>query len=559
MVKYNKGIAVIINVIFLIFFTNTFAQTIKKKTLENGVEVPSVRTPFNNEKERREMLIPYLEEKQKVVPINIGRQLFVDNYLIEKTNLSKVSHPAVYDTKNNPILEPDKEWENNKSGPYASPFSDGIWYDEKDAMFKMWYMAGSPLDKQSFQTCYAESKDGIKWDKKILDLFGSNNIVDPSDRDSNTIWLDKTEKDPTKRYKMFNVEKRATDKRWQIVLKYSKDGIHWSKGVAQSGDIYDRTTVFYNPFSKKWVISMRYNADIGRSRSYLENEDPEMAVSLAHRVRKDVKDANVSYWFGPDDKEPRNPKFPHIKPEIYNHDAIAYESIILGFYSVWQGPENNVCDSLGIQKRNEVLIGYSRDGYHFDRPSHEPFMGVNETDGAWNWGNVQSIAGVPIIKGDSLYFYASGRRLYKKMWDAYTSTGLAKLRRDGFVSLDSKSKDGYVTTTNLTFEGSYLFVNADVKTSLKAEILDLNNKPIRGFTKNDCIIMKSNSTKHLISWKNKKSIASLKNKVVKIKFYLEDGSLYSFWVSPWETGESKGYTAGGGPGLHPKGMDLPLE
>ncbi|PRZ21023.1 hypothetical protein [Flavobacterium granuli] len=558
MVKYSKSIVAIVNVLFCLFITNAFAQTTKNKILENGVEVPNVRASMN-EFERKEMPIPYLENRQKLIPINVGRQLFVDDFLIEQTNLSRVNHAAVF-SKQNPVLEPDKEWEYNKSGPYAAPFSDGIWYDEKEAMFKMWYLAGSPnKDKQSFHTCYAESKDGIKWDKKILGLFGDTNIVDDSDRDSNTIWLDKAETDPGKRYKMFNVEKRATDNRWQIVLKYSKDGIHWDKGVAQSGDLYDRTTAFYNPFSKKWVISMRYSAAIGRARSYLENSSPEQAVSLAHRVRKDAKDANISYWFGADDKEPRHPSFPNIKPEIYNHDAIAYESIMLGYYSVWQGPENKVADSLGIQKRNEVLIGYSRDGYHFSRPSHEPFMGVNEKEGAWNWGNVQSIVGVPIIKGDSLYFYASGRRLYKKMWDAYTSTGLATLRRDGFVSLDSKSKDGYITTRSVTFEGSYLFVNANVNASLKAEILDSNNKPIAGFTKEDCIAMKTNSTKYLISWKNKKDLAALKNKTVKIKFYVDDGSLYSFWVSKWKTGESNGYTAGGGPKLNPSGVDVPLD
>jgi hypothetical protein len=32
--------------------------------------------------------------------------------------------------------------------------------------------------------------------------------------------------------------------------------------------------------------------------------------------------------------------------------------------------------------------------------------------------------------------------------------------------------------------------------------------------------------------------------------------LYSFWISPWLSGASRGYTAGGGPGLDPKGIDI---
>src|SRR5690606_24091089 len=127
--------------------------------------------------------------------------------------------------------------------------------------------------------------------------------------------------------------------------------------------------------------------------------------------RADVDDANITYWFGADDKEPRNPRFPDINPQIYNLDAIAYESLMGGYFSVWQGPDNDVTAQQGIQKRNEVLIGFSRDGFHWSRPSHKPFIGVNETSGAWNWANVQSIVGTPIVKGDSLWFYASGRRL----------------------------------------------------------------------------------------------------------------------------------------------------
>lgn len=41
---------------------------------------------------------------------------------------------------------------------------------------------------------------------------------------------------------------------WKIILKYSKDGIHWSEGVAQSGPVGDRTTAFYNPFTQNGLL-----------------------------------------------------------------------------------------------------------------------------------------------------------------------------------------------------------------------------------------------------------------------------------------------------------------
>ncbi len=541
----------------LLWFIHLNAQKAdEKRVLVNGVEVSGFWPPaYPGKIGRKSLPVPYLEAPQETIPIDVGRQLFVDNFLIESTNLVAMYHTPVFSDKN-PVLAPDKEWEYNISGPFAAPFSDGIWYDERDGKFKMSYLAGK-MNSNSYYTCYAESNDGISWEKPDLGIYGHTNIVDTCSRDASTTWLDKNEKDPSKRFKMFNVEYDRLYRRFQVVLKYSRDGIHWGKGVAQSGDVFDRTTFFYNPFIKKWVLSMRSDSEIGRSRSYAEHEDPEMLVSIAHRLKREAGDANITFWFGADDKEPRNPGFPDIEPQMYNFDAIAYESIMLGFFTVWQGPDNDVTAREGIQKRNEVLIGYSRDGFHWYRPTHKPFMGVNESPGAWNRANVQSIVGMPVIAGDSLYFYASGRRLNTKKKDTHISAGLATLRRDGFVSMVSEGK-GILTTRPVIFSGSYFYVNADVPENgeLRVEILDDEGRIMEGFGKRDCIPMKVNSTRHMVQWKEHDDISAFKNKVVHFRFLLSNGvALYSFWVSPWITGESNGYTAGGGPGLSRTGID----
>ncbi len=47
--------------------------------------------------------------------------------------------------------------------------------------------------------------------------------------------------------------------------------------------------------------------------------------------------------------------------------------------------------------------------------------------------------------------------------------------------------------------------------------------------------------------------------MIRLKFYLNKADLYSFWISAWRTGESCGYTSGGGPGLSDKGDRCPRE
>lgn len=551
-----------IKTLFFLLFWFYLSGILSAQTLHNGIQLPEQWPPrYGEPKERREMPIPYLRTKPEVISVNTGRQLFVDSFLVAATTLEPVFHtPTFYPS--NPILRGDKEWEKTTLGvPYADGFSDGVWYDESDDKFKLWYRTGAgkylQRDHQTFYTCYAESSDGKHWIKQDLKVQPGTNIVQMSDRDASTTWLDKRETDPDKRFKMFNVERRPNEQKWQYMLKYSPDGIHWSETIAQSGDIYDRSTAFYNPFTNKWVLSMRQTNQVSyRSRSYLEHDDPEMAVSLAHRIRTENNDKHIVYWFAPDDKEPIHPKYPDIRPGIYNFDVIAYESIMLGFYSVWQGPDNDICDELDIQKRNEIALGYSRDGFHFSRPTHTLFMGVNETDCAWNWGNMQSIVGTPLIIGDSLYFYCSGKTNNYIKTGSYASTGLATLRRDGFVSMQAGKKEGYLLTEKLSFDGFYFFVNANVKGKLLVELVDEKGTPIVGFTKEECIAMKADSCKYLISWKKKKDLSALAGQNIQVKFYLTDGELYAFWISPWETGESRGYTAGGGPGLNVTGIDI---
>src|SRR5262245_29932428 len=202
----------------------------------------------------------YLTTPPKVLPIDVGRQLFVDDFLIESTTLSRVHHVPEYHPSN-PVLKPDKVWDKD----HAAPFSDGVWFDAKDGLFKMFYWARGDLEgKPRYSTCLATSRDGIKWEKPVYDVVPGTNIVDLVDkahpRNSGTVWLDAAEKDPERRFKMFqNLMHKAGPGEsggWRLRVKFSADGIHW-KTAGDSDHDSDRSTVFYNPFRKTWVASLR--------------------------------------------------------------------------------------------------------------------------------------------------------------------------------------------------------------------------------------------------------------------------------------------------------------
>lgn len=520
----------------------------------NGIMPPAQWPPQRNyASEIRSGMNPfYLVSKPTVIRISTGRQLFVDNFLIAQTDLERKFHYPEYHSAN-PVLTPDRDWEKQgANGGFAAPFSDGVWYDEADGKFKMWYMAGGGAYATSGAgvTCYAESTDGINWTKPSLNVVAGTNIVRKGTvRDASSVWIDKQTSDPSRRYKMFEVSGGAG--KWAYHYLTSSDGKAWRDAQAASGSVADRSTVYYNPFRGVWAWSMRHNVRLKssdpytvRARDYMEHSDPAAGNKLA---KADLK----AFWFGPWPNEQKHPVYNNNdgSPGIYNHDAIAYESIMLGLFSVWQGPENDVCNRDGIIKRNQIMLGYSRDGYSWLREDMNPFLAVDENVAAWNAANLQSAVGSPLIVGDKLYFYLSGRRMVNG--SEQVTTGLATLRRDGFASM---SGSGSLLTEPICFSGSNFFVNADVRGSLQVELLDRDGKPLQGFSKDDCTAVSGDGVRKAVNWKGG-DLKSLEGKVIRVKFYLSDGDLYAFWIADSASGASRGYTAGGGPGLDASGID----
>lgn len=518
------------------------------KLLYNGIELPAIWPPKVPVSAVLEGMSPfYLASKPDVIDISLGRQLFVDDFLIAYSTVKRVWHQAEYYPAN-PVFFPEEEWEMTAEGAVAAPFSDGVWYDESDSKFKMWYMAGGRGYETGFVTCYAESADGITWTRPSLNYVkGTNIVLKGLNRDSNTIWIDKTESNPNLRFKMFVVAEGKSH--WGYHYYTSSDGKYW-RSVNESGKVADRSTVFYNPFRGVWVWSLRHNIRLSssvlvRGRDYMEDADVLAGNKKAF--------ANLeSFWFGPWPDEPKHPVYKDVQPAIYNLDAIGYESLMLGVFSSWAGPENGVCASDRVIKRNQLLLGYSRDGWSWFRGDFTPFCAVDDNTDAWNNGNIQSAVGSPLIVGDKLYFYMSGRRLNEAKKEVI-STGLATLRRDGFASM---SGSGEVVTEILKYSGNYLFINAAVRGSMTVELLDENGDVIPGFSAGECNVVKTDGCKIMVSWKEHSDIRSLNGRNLKIKFQLEDADLYSFWISQTEDGKSSGYTAGGGPSLGKYGIDL---
>ena len=72
--------------------------------LYNGIRLPDVWPPKVERLSRTPAPDPeYLKSPPTVIPIDVGRQLFVDDFLIEQTTLTRTYHRADY-WPENPVL-----------------------------------------------------------------------------------------------------------------------------------------------------------------------------------------------------------------------------------------------------------------------------------------------------------------------------------------------------------------------------------------------------------------------------------------------------------------------
>ena len=498
--------------------------------LYNNILMPDIRGISDPQN------VPYLEKPPEVIDITVGRQLFVDDFLIEETDLKPEYHKAEKWT-GNPVLYAQMPWE-KETLPCACPKSGGVWYDEEDKIFKMWYEGGFLKNM-----CYAESKDGIHWERPDLDGSGKNVILPYTgfndDKheffsenylrpDSTAVFID-YECSKDEKYKLFL---RGPGGEFPGIVAVSADGIHFEKFTATSPDVYDRSTIFYNPFRKKWVFSIRYPWH-SRARNYVECDN------LLKGAAWDKEE--VHNWMCCDNLDL---PMPYIREsaELYNVDCVGYESIMVGLFQILYGPLNVLCEEYGVPKVTELMPMYSRDGFHFSRPCRKSFLNASIHEGAWDRGYVQSVGGICIIHGDELWIYYSafggdtnkvGVPWTQNGMYCNGATGLAKLRRDGFVSMNGS---GTLTTRLFECHGKRDFYINAVGT-VSVELLSADGTLLARSEE-----FHGDSTAYKMNFGDF-DVSTLNNAPFRLRFHVS-GKLYSFGLAD-ENGDFGGAHAAG--------------
>jgi len=505
----------------------------KPEKLYNGIELPDQWPPrFRDPASVEPMPVPYLRKPPRVIPIDVGRQLFVDDFLIESTDLKRVFHRAEK-FAGNPVFRPETEVE-KKRNEVVYLGQGGVFYDPAESLFKMFYTAGwrGPL-------AMATSPDLKTWTRRGERLPEGAAWGDGSGKTAgtdNALWYDIHATDPKERIKYLTCWSHVPKDQQVPGLTHSlqvSDGKTWSDPVRCNAAAGDYGSIFYNPFRGKWVQSIKQDSPRGRSRYYVESDrfldgaDWSKAVYWTNADRLDLPEPEETY------------PGPPAAPQLYSLAAVAYESLMIGMHQIHRGPDNGICDEGGFPKLTDLELGFSRDGFHWERPDRRGFIRGERKEGVWDRAYLHTTTGVFVVLDDQLVFpyCAYSGDAGRGKGDIYGggSIGLATLRRDGFASMEGTGK---LTTRPVKFSGRHLFANFVGK--LRVELIDESGQVIGASE-----TVSGDSTKQKIELPG---LGSVKGKPMRFRFHLEKGSLFAFWVSQDPGGASGGYLGAGGPG-----------
>ena len=218
------------------------------------------------------MTPPYLADKPAVINASVGRQLFVDDFLVanETDGIRTVFWSPTYDAVN-PVISASEPWELNSIpyyGGFASSFSGGAFWNPAKQRYELFYKCGDAF-------CVAYSADSVKWTKPSFDNSFKScshktasgktstacNMVLEHDWDGAVVWLDLDTTNSSQRYILAAGGSVFT-------FYSSADGTSFKlEGV--SGPIEDRSSVYKDALRDKWVYSIKASGEPPRYRWHL--------------------------------------------------------------------------------------------------------------------------------------------------------------------------------------------------------------------------------------------------------------------------------------------------
>ncbi len=484
------------------------------------------------------------------------RQLMLDDRILFQSQGVTRIFPQAQDI-GKPVLEATFPYERF----YKVLSEPHVLYDAERKLFRMWYWSlyfDKEKKREVTPLCYAESQDGLTWTKPILGNAeyqgdkAQNNIVSLDLWTPTIVALPKGHEYTVMFYDGHSAQQAAFSKDGRKVdatkplsgrseiphIKEMQDAVGmWTSDGYRL--VYDPVTSNYLVAVKSWAplagsavpVQWRRTIALGKSDDGYNVHFQEQMVECDL-----IDDQFIAEYAAPTRKIPDMPAW----AEIEQMSLWRYEGLILGipnyihFYDKFLGGNES-----------SAHLWWTYDWKNWSRPRvRKPLLAYPHNTSYWGFS--KGVGPMPPLRvGNELWIYrdvaeGQGNERYPTIQQWFT---MAKLRLDGWAGYEAGPQGGWLDTQEFVADGEALKVNADcgrAGAGLRVEVYEIEgprpypahlykNTLLPGFSKDDCAAVTGNVYDAPVKW-NAHSWPALKGKRVRLRFYLTNATLYSFWT-----------------------------
>jgi hypothetical protein len=463
-----------------------------------------------------------IAERMKAAFMNIGKRLepFFDSFLIDR--MEGVQLKLNFPQSAGVAIRFDNYWEGRFTG-YITVLKDNDRY-------RMYYR-GQPVvgGKKRQVTCYAESTDGVEWEKPDLGLHEvegtrKNNVIlagDGSLSHNFSPFLDtKLDVASSERFKALTGTQETG-----LISFASEDGINWRQWrkepviPSKSNDFrYDsQNLAFWSEHENCYICFFRVWT--GGTTNGLRTIARSTSCDFIHwsePLIMDFGDKQIDHLYV-------NQTHPYFRaPHIY----ISLAARFMPGRKILSDDEGKKYDIVKGKWNDcsETVFMTSRGGNQFNWLFREGF--IRPGMGRRHWVSRSNYAALGIVPTGE-----NEMSLYIQRHYGQTSAYLERLvfRTDGFVSVNAPYTGGEMITKPIQFDGSKLVINYSTGAAghVLIELQDETGRALDGFSLADSEMITGDEIDRVVSWKRGKDVSSLTGRSIRLRFSLKDADLYS--------------------------------